>query len=67
MNISGIKLRPALFRHCIYKNITCSVRTKFWKEAVVQYDFCQLYNLIFGEFCLVFPGVIRLQLALDDF
>ena len=38
-----------------------------WKEAVVQYDFRQLYNLILGQFCLVFPGVIRIQLALDDF
>ena len=37
------------------------------KEAVVQYEFRQLQNLIFCQFCLIFPGVIRLQLALDDF
>ena len=39
MNISGIKLQPGLFRHRIYKSITCSVRAKLWQN----YDFVYLF------------------------
>ena len=37
MNISGIKLQPGLFRHCIYKSITCSVRTKLWQYELKSF------------------------------
>ena len=30
MNVSGIKLQPGLFRHRIYKSITCPIRAKLW-------------------------------------
>ena len=30
VNISGIKPQPGLFRHRLYKSITCSVRAKLW-------------------------------------
>ena len=33
MNISVIKLQPGMFRHRIYKSITCSVRAKLWYNS----------------------------------